>query len=389
MLMERPQCKALEPLSVLLATIVLLFISSPSFSLLKALKITDFYFPNEKLAAVIVGCWYLSSGKFVSLVKERRLLFAIVGFIFLLLVRIYLYGFIPRDFNLPATMASIFLYVRFFKSRQGEFRYALGVTLACHILVALIQYYFVFFNDPEKAMLFHNHPIQDDYYFKWRVSGLFMESSQFASFIVLSFILLEKLRSSYWEVPLLLMSFVTFIANQAITAYAVFTIWLLIENKKTQKLFIFLILLLLFDFFVGEVTTVYLKHIARKIYLTFFGFSEVIGETRFLDAIAALKESFSDGKSLVFGVGNRTIVGVGDIISYNIYRYGFFGFFCILVFYSSIIKSFHKYFFLILPLFLTCAPLMHPVQIFYLIILSSGVGLSKVSVKERLLSSHE
>lgn len=355
--------------------VTITLICSPSISLFKALT-GGFYFPNEKLLLLILFLWGVKSEGLAFIKKKALLPFLFISTIFsgfIVLRAIFWETNHLRDLNIAITIYSVGLIYNFLKERKEVLKPALKWSLVLQTGIGIFQYLNVYLGNRELAMLFHNHPMQEGYYFYWRVSGLFMESSQYASFLVLGlFVLVKKEFLNIFEYILLIFAFLVFITNKALTGYLIFLIWMLIDNRKTRGALLVGFLLLVFDFFVTGFSEAFIMATYKKVYITFFDFSKIAGEVRFYNAINAIKAWASGIRPFIFGIESREIDQIGDIFSYNLYRFGIVGFLLILAFYCQFITSLSKKWLLILPLFLTCGPISQPIQIIYLVSLKLG-----------------
>ncbi|MCR9203373.1 MAG: hypothetical protein NXH75_02270 [Halobacteriovoraceae bacterium] len=365
-----------------LLTVILLLISSPSYSIFKGLG--GFYFPNEKLAFLLAMGFTALNFKIDKMLKENKV-FWICGSLIALFVlaRGMIWGEPHfRDLNFALTLVSIptFLWFICQFSKRSILKSG-ALVLGIHLSIACIQLIFVSLGEEELAMFFHNHPMQKNYFFSWRVAGLFMESSQFASFLTLMIFLLYRNRSYLIYNILICWSLLIFFANFSITGYTIFTLFLILESWRTRRFLFVLLILLTLDFFTLGVFRNMVLQLYDKIYITFFSPEEVVGEVRFIYSIEALYAWSSNLCNVLFGVENREISQLGDIFSYNLYRYGIVGFSAVIFLYYKVYGRVRKEMILFTPLLLTCAPIMQPVQILFLIILSNPKNILNYPVK--------
>jgi len=358
--------------SIFFAFVTLALVISPSLSIVKVLS-GGIYFPNEKLAFLILLFRGLSS-EGLSFLKNRTLAPFMGLFLsfttFILLRSLFWENTHFRDINIAVSIYSAGLIYHFFKEKTLYAREALNWNLWLQVAIGAYQLINVYFHNKEWAMIFHNHPMQEGYYFYWRVSGLFMESSQYASFLILGILYVFKQEHySKLDYVLLALGSLIFSINRALTGYLIFLVWMLIDGRKTQLLVAFFLLLLAGDFFSFGVTKPFLISSYNKIYITFLDFQKINGEVRFFNAVNAIKEWSSGLSSVIVGVEKREIVQIGDIFSYNLYRFGLIGFIFVVAYYRLFMDKLSKTWLLILPILLTCGPIAQPVQIVYLVFL--------------------
>ncbi|MCF8057791.1 MAG: hypothetical protein K9K67_00735 [Bacteriovoracaceae bacterium] len=366
----------------ILAFFILALVGSPSLSLVKYIG-GGVYFPNEKLVFLFLifkglrhdGLDFLRNKSLVPFMGLSLI------FSFFILARA-LFWKQPhfRDLNIALTIFSVGLIYHFFSENKGVVKKAIKWNLWLQTLVGIFQLVNVYFGNKELAMIFHNHPMQEGYYFHWRVSGLFMESSQYASFLAIGiFSELKQERLKALDYLLLMLALIVFICNRALTGYLIFILWMLIDNKKSRLMLLFSLFLLVVDFFTVGFAKIFLLSSFNKIFITFFDFTQISGEVRFINALNAIKEWYGGWGSFLMGVENRQIDQIGDVFSYNLYRFGLIGFIFIVGYYHQLIKTISKKWLLILPLFVTCGPIAQPIQIIYLIFLRLGICSKKSS----------
>ena len=156
-------------------------------------------------------------------------------FIFILVRDFNREVYIQSDYNNTLTMISILVYYIIFNKDKESFIKAFKFTICIHIFIATVQLLLYFNEMKEYSMIFHNHPSQRDangnilYYFDSRVSGLHIESSQFASFLLFGIMFTFWRFQSHYSM-LFIASLILVLLNQSITAYLILLVFLLLKE---------------------------------------------------------------------------------------------------------------------------------------------------------------
>lgn len=317
----------------LLIFVVLLFILSPSFSILKPL--IGIYFPNEKLSFCLVLVLAIPLLRNVSRPLRH---FLWVGIAFTTVIALGLIFQQQRspsiaDVNHITLFISTPLYILFFSSREDRFWKCVEIITVLQCLVGAFQCLMMLTGNFSEAMIFHNLPQQEAYQFPeafgffYRVSGLFFESSLFATylvtFIIASYEGLGGLKPRTWLISLaLIMTIVSF----STTAVLMLVFYVLFKRKWRVQTAIFGLLLVLgltAAFFETIITI--LDMLWWKITATFSLDSEA---HRLLEAVKKMKYMFyeSTPSEFMFGLGASWDTVSWDFVSYYLFAYGLTGF---------------------------------------------------------------
>lgn len=326
-------------------TCLLILISSPAFSLTKALSLTTNYIPNEKISLLIICL-----ASFNSVEKIIKFFHQYKKIIFIsLILALYV---LAKDFaifhrleikniNFVITTFSIIIYFNFFKKLEpSEYSQMFLITSWLHISVALSQLWFHWSGQKEIVMLLHNHPYQENYYMGDRPSGLLMESSQFTSFLALVIILLsyqfQKITSTILKMstilPLLLQ-------GRSTTAFGLLFAHTLSRGKRGFVLVVLFFVLIGFDFLTLKIgKNIYLfvfDKISRSLSFT----AENAEYDRFSSALKELGDLSNSVETLFMGSTKAVSEVPSFWLSYYWHYIGFIGIVLFLIYLFLILKK--------------------------------------------------
>ena len=351
--------------------VVLLLITSPAHSLLLSTKVLGFYFPNEKIALLLVVVFFVISERrtLALFLLENKYLFLSLFILFLLLLfRLFSYDhFIISDFNIVVSAGSVLLYTLFFLLSFGQFKKAFAYTLLIQILIGLTQLALYWWGSGNSHMLLHNHPMQVGYNFTYRVSGLFMEASQFASFLFLGILIFLKEKSRYLVVLTFLSGFVLFI-NNSLIAYFLLLAFFIIEFRKAMLLIPLVIGFLVVDSFTVQHFTGVIIQNFHKLHDLFDLSPDNTKSERMILGLKKLNDMMQSERYFLWGSPNSKGMAGGDIISYYAHSLGLLGFSVYLHYLAKLFFNIRWQFLLYyLILCLTNSPVTAGVNQFFLI----------------------
>ncbi|MCP4914408.1 MAG: hypothetical protein GY909_14940 [Oligoflexia bacterium] len=357
---------------VLLKTISLLFLATPANSFLHTIGL-PIYFPNDKLTAVVCGIviLYREKNNILTLLNSYKVFLIPSIFLLGLIVSrdLLTSSFIKADYNLIFVLFSVFLYKRIFTSGSKESTFkAFKFVLIFQLVLSTIQFALYLFGETGQNMFFHNHPMQENYNFFYRVSGGFLESSQFASFLVLGIVLLikENWRKN-WQ--LLAWSFVMMCISFSTTAF----ILLITYSILNYKLGFIVVLIAAFVVFllsqVSEEVFRYAREFVTKVTYSLNISPDNVDYPRAKLTFIKLNDLFLDDKRLLFGSPLSKELPGGDIISYYAHSLGIIGSsLYYFVFYKLLEKTSLFFVISIAMLCMTNAPLTNTILQIYIII---------------------
>jgi hypothetical protein len=190
------------------------------------------------------------------------------------------------------------------------------------------------------ASTFNNYPHQIDYEFPsanlgfFRTSGIFNESSQYASFLALYVILYIEgyIAKSKFSSVVLLLSIVDIFANQSITSFLIVFAYLIYKIAIKERGGIKAKIILGFSLLVAVGI---FPEIIEKIYLTIYGQDE--SYPRFLNAYKKVNNVFSG--NVFTGNGLSWDDPTWDFISVYLTGYGLIGLLVFVIFVYSVVHS--------------------------------------------------
>jgi hypothetical protein len=180
-------------LALFMPSLILLLICSPTFSI--TALFTGIFFPNDKLALVILLCLYLRSNESISLTKANKIFLRISLATFFLtlfcfIFRLFFSSSLPSvaDINHLLSIFQTLIFSIYFTTLSFSrlFR-AIGFATFANVISALLQILFIISARPELTLLFSNYPqkVSSEYTpqfgavlsFLPRAYGLFHEAS--------------------------------------------------------------------------------------------------------------------------------------------------------------------------------------------------------------------
>jgi len=307
---------------------ILILLTTPAQSLLYSLGLTSKYFPSDKLAPFF-SCFLLFKGDLSYLkafINRYRyyLLFVSVLSIFILIRDFQRNFYITADYNLCFSLFSIVTYIVVFSVNKKTTLTALKAALSFQLILGANQLGLYFLGPENMNMFFHNHPSQEGYNFLYRVSGGFLESSQFSSFLALSIIILLKegvKKNLILIVPALLL----FTVSYSLTGYFILGIYVLFNVKRGSLFVLGAILSLPILYYSGYEGQQYVSEIFRKTHKTLNIHPDNLSYPRFSLMFKKLNELFSSNIQILVGSKSSKIMPGGDILSYYTHSLGLVG----------------------------------------------------------------
>ena len=237
----------------MLIFLILICLLSPALSIVGIFNFP--YFPNEKIGFMLV----LLNLLFKKQTFRSDLMIA--GFaassIFASIVAIRLLrggDMNVTDINMIYLFSALIFYLTYFRLEFHKVVDALPGLVFLQLLVSIIQQMAMQLDMSSLASIFNNYPPQLDYQYGttdlgfFRTSGLFNESSQYATFLVFFVITYQEglIKKTNFSRFLLFTSIVEVMINQSITAFLIITLYLIYKyysaaNKKLDKTALFLV----------------------------------------------------------------------------------------------------------------------------------------------------
>lgn len=350
--------------SQLIVAVVLLFINSPAFSIIA--PITGFYFPNEKLAFLLV-LFSLYVKKQFNL-KKSLVLYASPAILLLVIgLRAIFYQepVYRPDINLIFMLFAIPIYGKFFIKNENHICSCFHIITVIQIIIAGYQWMMMINGNYNEAMMFNNYPSQETYLYPpifpgiYRVAGLFGESSQLSIYLSFYFIFYNFYKNGGQRITWLsCLSFVAVILTFSITGYLMIISYLMIRAIKSNKYKIIFIFLIPFFFIVSSVIfdSWILNYLEYRINANMEG-GERLGS--FLYYLDMAKNRILTGYGASWEDAGRY-----DFLSVYFYSYGIFGCLAVFTYVLYMLKGLDLVFYALLVVtFSTNAAIMMPVYI--------------------------
>lgn len=315
-------------LEVSLKVLMLILLTTPAQSISLSMGITDSYFPTDKIAPLIGALilFYKNTGRALDLIKKFRNFFILtLTLTFIILTRdFYRKSFIIADYNLLFSLFAIINYLVVFNSGRRTTVKALKYALSFQLILGGGQLFLFFFGPKGSNMFFHNHPSQVGYDFLYRVSGGFLESSQFSSFLALSIIVL--LREGYKKnLHLIIPSFLLFTISYSITGYVILCVYVLFNVRRGYLFILGICIALPIIYQSGHEGKQYVIELFRKVYSTLDISPQNFAYPRFSLMFKKLNDLFDNNFNVLFGSSLSKVMPGGDLISYYTHSLGTIG----------------------------------------------------------------
>lgn len=372
--------------SQLIVAVVLLFINSPAFSIIAL--VTGFYFPNEKLAFLLV----LLSLYIKKQLNLKKSLILYVSPAIILLVTglrsiLYQEPVYRPDTNLIFMLFAIPIYGKFFIKNEKNIFDCLHIITVIQIIIAGYQWVMMINGNYNEAMIFNNYPSQETYIYTpifpgiYRVAGLFGESSQLSIYLSFYFVFYNFYKNGSQRITWLsCMCFISMILTFSMTGYLMTISYLMIRIIKSNKYkIIFICSLPVFWIVISVIFNSFYSSIVS--YLGYRITANLEGGERFGSLLYYLDMAM-----------NRLLTGYGaswedadryDFLSVYFYSYGIFGCLAVFTYILYLLKSLDLVFYALLVVtFSTNATLMMPA---YVLIFSS---LAVLKHHNQQLKSH-
>lgn len=293
------------------------------------------YFPNEKLSFLLILFLFLNNKYKIDMV-HALLMFFIACVIAILVI---LHGIIDT-INIPEVntiyfFIALIFYVAYFKKFGNILLMLIPTIVLMQLSVSLFQQLSMFSGNNDLAMIFNNYSFQSNYIYPhsyggfYRTSGLFNESSQYATFLVLYIVLYFQgfIQKRSYTKFILYFTMIDFIINESITAYIILFLYLLYKIFFFRKK-IYLKISIIFSFI--SMPFLFSDIFSGVIYKIVGTFSMTGSFGRLRSAIDKI-ELVSEHSPFI-GLGLNWKVVSHDIISVYYYGFGLIGLVCILLF---------------------------------------------------------
>lgn len=355
--------------SQLIVAVVLLLINSPAFSIIGF--VTGFYFPNEKLAFLLV---------LVILYVKKQLnfntswiLYVSPGILLLVIglrAMVYQEPVYRPDINLILMLFAIPIYGKFFIKNEKYLLGCLHLITVLQIIIAGYQWVMMISGNYNEAMIFNNYPSQETYLYPsifpgiYRVAGLFGESSQLSIYLSFYFVFFNYYKKGSERILWLsYLCFFSIILTFSMTGYLILASALMIGIGKSNKYKILFVFSL--PVFVMAGSVVFDSWIFDSWIVNYLGHritTNIEGGERFGAFIYYLNMAMS-----------RILTGYGaswedasryDFLSVYFYSYGIFGCLAVFSYVLYMLKGLDLVFYALLAVaFSTNAVIMMPMYI--------------------------
>jgi hypothetical protein len=320
----------------ILVFLVILLLSSPGLSIIGVF--ISFYFPNEKLAEIVVVLFLLI--KKTKINEDDLGVFICVLFALstILFVRILSgFYFSITDINILVLIAVLPAYLAFFREYKNTILLTFPSVVLIQILVSAFQQLCLLNELNNLSAIFNNYPMQYGYIYPkglkifYRTAGLFNESSQYSVFLVcyISLYFMDFINKNKLNIIILAMAVIEVLINESITAYlSLFGIAVFVFFKKNNWKINFILILIVFILIV-LIGDDYLIAIFNKLYNTY---NRENYYPRLDNAIQ--KIIIVSNENPLSGLGFSMELPSWDFISINYYAYGFIGFLIMTIIYT-------------------------------------------------------
>jgi hypothetical protein len=319
---------------------ILFCLLTPALSLVGMLGFS--YFPNEKIALAIVLISLLVNKKQVyssSLIVLGLTISLLISTI--VIVRWYQGGDVSvPDFNMIYLFCALIFYLTYFRMRFVQIMAVLPVLVCFQLTVSIVQQILLQLEMQNLASIFNNYPPQIGYQIPrtnmgwFRTTGLFNESSQYATFLAIFVIsYMEGFYSKFrFQNFVFVLTGIEILLNQSITAYLIIFVYFAYKLLRGQhKMLIILatgaVVLIFFDVFFQE--------IYEKIQISILAQDE--SYPRLLFAYRNIEQTINE--HIFIGNGLSWDAPSWDVLSIFFSGYGLIGLVGILCFLAYVIKG--------------------------------------------------
>lgn len=400
-LLKKLFCKRerIKYFSEIIALTTILLILSPSFSILS--PFIGFYFPNEKLALLILlgRLVFLKEKLFFSIKQYLQWYIPPVILLLVVTLRVIIYkdNLYITDINLVYIMLALPIYFNFFISFEKYVFRVMHYVAIIQLIIACFQWYMMAIGEYETAMIFNNYPAQEHYLYLsigggfFRVGGLFYESSHFAMFLSYYYIFYQQYNKGQEEKPLVsTLCLIMLLLSFSIAGYMIIIPYFIINFKKKLKVIFFAfgligLSLLIFIWKNMEILMSLFVYISFRLSgINLFSLNtNNIQDPRLL-VVTKYLNLFFDRPFLGYGSSWET-PDRWDYLSYYLYGYGILGILMVSFYIFTIVKDSKLDFYCwLVPSLAVSAAIMIPIYIVFfssLIVLAQRHKTKKINLK--------
>jgi hypothetical protein len=316
---------------------LLILLLSPALSIVAIFGLP--YFPNEKIAFLLLAMNFICVKKFV--ISSNLLILGLTMsliFTFIIVMRWFQGGNVNvTDVNMITIFFALVFYMSYFRSEFGEIIKALPVVVFLQLLISVFQQICMQIDLSSLATIFNNYPPQADYIYPstssgiFRTSGLFNESSQYATFLAFFIIVYYEglIKKSNFSRLTLTVSILELLINQSITAFLIISMYSLYKLSSAGGRYS--LMGLFFIIVISALIIIFPEVVLDKIYLTLV--AEDVSHPRLLVAYQAMMKAYNE--HFFIGNGLSWDAPTWDFVSVYFSGYGILGLsavFCLLIF---------------------------------------------------------